>query len=358
MEQIVYYLPLLMPLLLLVMAIVLFSTSKGKRGRKTMALLQLNGVVFTTCSWFFITNQMDIYLFLYGVSVACLLWIVPLIYCYIKCFVGTKIKGIVLHFVPGLLLGLITTFYLLFWAQPAETKIFFDYLSSGVIGGDANMETFVTIYMLAILLVGLQLIGYGFTFAPTIKKYKLTLEREYGNIDRFRIFWVYVAFILFTLMSVWILVNRLYPIYSFPYNSICLLGTFTIILLFMGIRNKLQRYPVLVKQAGWEQSFDTDREAEQLALNKLLHVFKVEQPFFKEDVNITDLSKQIAVDRNYMVSVINAQINMNFNMFVDKYRVNYMKKYKADNPNVKPKKLMKLAGFTSVKTFKNALKRL
>ncbi|PID88552.1 MAG: hypothetical protein CSB03_00775, partial [Bacteroidia bacterium] len=122
--------------------------------------------------------------------------------------------------------------------------------------------------------------------------------------------------------------------------------------------NKIQRYPIAVKQVGWGQGFDTDSDAEQTALNKLLHLFRTEEPFLNKEVNISELSNQLGVNRNYMVSVINVRMNMTFNTFVDRYRVNYMKKYKAENPNVNPKELMKIAGFSSVKTFKNAFKRL
>ncbi len=358
MEQIIYYLPLLAPLLLLIMGTVLLVTSKNRRARKIIATLQFNGAVFTVCNWFLMTKQMDIYLFLYGIGVACSLWIVPLIYWYLKCFVGTKIKKIAWHFIPGIFLGAGATLYLLLIASSVESHGFFNSLMANDIVIFINSQPLTLLHSLVVLLMGLQLLIYGFTFIPTIKKYNSTLEREYGNIDRFNILWIYNGFLLLVFIYSCMLVNQLFSIYLSSYNLLCLLGLFTIVLLFMGIKNKLQRYPVLVKQASWEQSFDTDREAEQLALNKLLHVFRVEQPFLNKDVNITDLSRLIAMDRNYIVSVINARMNMNFNMFVDRYRVNYIKKYKAENPNATHREVMKAAGFTSVKTFKSALKRL
>lgn len=358
MEQILYHLPLFFAVLPFIMGVILLVKSKNKRGRTLMALLQLNVTVLLVCSWFFITKQTAVYAFLYGLNIACLLWIVPLVFSYLIYFVGKKRNRMLLHFVPGFLLGVMLTVYWFVVATPAEKMALFSHPITSFYADNGSLQPLVLGNLIALFAVLLQFAIYSFIFATVIKNYGITLQREYGNVDLFAINWVRSGFLLLAVVYMLIITNQLLEIYRTPYTFNIMQFLFVVVVLFMGIKNMLQRYPILVKKANWNESFEADKEAEQEMLNKLLHLFKTEKPYLEKTVNATDLSEKLNTSRNYLVSVINVRMNMNFNTFVNRYRANYLKKYKAENRNAKNKELMEATGFSSFKAFNDALKRI
>ncbi len=356
MEPILYYLPLLFPFLLLVMSITLLVKAKRQQVRKIIALLQLIGAVALVTNWFFTTNQLFVFKFLYGLLIACLLWIIPMLFWYLKRFLVPTVRMLIWHFVPALMMGIVITLYLLLLVNTTDSDLFFTFLKTNAPVVGAHLQLLGAIQSIAILFAGLQLVFYGFILHNITKSYQIEAKKEYGNIDRFKIFWVRDSFAFLAFLYLVTVFKQLFMPSSFAwYGDVCMV-VFAAIILFIGIKGCLQRYPNLIKNQ--ELFCDTDKDEEQEALNKLLHLFRTEQPFFNEDVNITDLCKQIDVDRNYMVSVIQIHMKMDFYTFVHRHRVNYLKKYKIDHPFVKPDEMMRIVGFSSIKEFNDALKRL
>jgi len=95
-------------------------------------------------------------------------------------------------------------------------------------------------------------------------------------------------------------------------------------------------------------------------LKKLEDYMQLEKPYLDADLTIEKLSKQIAIQRHYLTQVISEQLDKNFYLFVNEYRVNTVKKYIKDpeNQQLTLLDIAHLSGFNSKSTFNVVFKKL
>lgn len=93
--------------------------------------------------------------------------------------------------------------------------------------------------------------------------------------------------------------------------------------------------------------------------DKLIETFDEKQFYLKKDLTIWDVCRETNSNRTYISNLINDEFGMNFNHFVNKYRVEqaiYMLK-NADY-NQKPlDEIARLSGFNSLTSFNRAFKK-
>jgi len=85
-----------------------------------------------------------------------------------------------------------------------------------------------------------------------------------------------------------------------------------------------------------------------------------QKPYLDANLTIEKLSKQIAIPRHYLTQIISEQLNKNFYLFINEYRINTVKHYIDDAEN-NPLSMLEIAyqsGFNSKSTFNVAFKKL
>lgn len=92
---------------------------------------------------------------------------------------------------------------------------------------------------------------------------------------------------------------------------------------------------------------------------KLLTLMEEEKPYIDPDITVEKLSKRLAVSEKHLSQVLNESLNLNFNNFINKYRVEEAKR-KIVDPKEKDFVILKIAydvGFNSKSVFNAAFKK-
>jgi len=102
------------------------------------------------------------------------------------------------------------------------------------------------------------------------------------------------------------------------------------------------------------------QDRSSMYLSRLEDYMLSEKPYLDADLTIEKLSKQISIPRHYLTQIISEQLDKNFYLFVNEYRVNTVKKYINDSEN-HPLTMLDIAymsGFNSKSTFNLVFKKL
>lgn len=110
--------------------------------------------------------------------------------------------------------------------------------------------------------------------------------------------------------------------------------------------------------ADTEERIVADKELVETE-KRLQELMEVEKPFLNPDITLPDLAKTLEVSRNHLSGVINQIHGMNFYQFVNRYRVEEVKKLMDDpaNSNLKLISLAYDAGFNSKASFNRIFKQ-
>jgi len=102
-----------------------------------------------------------------------------------------------------------------------------------------------------------------------------------------------------------------------------------------------------------------EKSKEQKILSKILKAFEKDNIYLDKNISINDLSKKIDSNKTYVSHVINKEFGMNFNNFVNKYRIKKATEFLACKKfkNYTIEAIAKKSGFTSVTVFNKAFKK-
>lgn len=90
---------------------------------------------------------------------------------------------------------------------------------------------------------------------------------------------------------------------------------------------------------------------------KLFKMFDEEKPYLSPDLTIRDMATKLCTNQSYLSRFLNHSMKMNFNEFVNNYRVNEaMALFEEDNGISLPE-LCRRSGFRNVSSFNNAFRR-
>lgn len=102
------------------------------------------------------------------------------------------------------------------------------------------------------------------------------------------------------------------------------------------------------------------KETEELILNKLKR-FENSKRFNNKDISLSVLAGQFDTNTKYLSEVINSHYNMNFNMYINRLRINYIVEKLKTDPNFMNYKISYLAencGFSSHSSFATVFKSI
>ena len=93
-----------------------------------------------------------------------------------------------------------------------------------------------------------------------------------------------------------------------------------------------------------------------LTRQRLEHYFRKEKPYLKQDLKITDIVTALDVNRSLVSGFINRTYGMNFNHYVNHWRLKELERLMKlpANTGKKPQKLLSKAGFTNNKHYLRA----
>lgn len=348
----------------LVLSIQLFLTSKNNLSQKIMAFALLNAGLAFLFNYFYFQKEYSIYFPFHSIHAGFELWIYPSIYLYIKSIViaNDRLRNEFWHFLLGALM--IVCASILFYIYVGKDDLIF-FLKNNREGfkfvGFKFKILHITRYI-ALAIIAIQAIYYSIVFISIPIHYNERLKNEFSNIENFSIDWInrynlsfgiagLLGFIFYTFT----------PIYG--HNELLIefvLFVFSAFICAMGIISLFQQ-----KSLVDLDEVDIETQSKQVSIiikddelvKKLIDYMENKQAYLQPDISLTTVSRMLGTNRTYLSSLINQQFGVNFNVFINQYRVKYIDEYMVLNPLATKEELIQIGGFGSLSTMKRAMSR-
>lgn len=283
--------------------------------------------------------------------------VAPLLWFYTKELTGERVKlswKSVLHFLPFLSIIILS--------------LSFSHIESeSIVQVLQNSRGFgILLFWIGIVV---QFSGYLWAIQQKWIKYQHTLEQEVSNTENVSISWVRFFMAVFLFINLLFLFCLFMVIHfkdrSWQGNAIALTFSVSIFALgYKGIRQKEIFNTTLLNESGNDQNAEAIKQTEpakfdQALIDRLLNFMNEQKPYLDPELTLSDLSKSLQISRGVLSQMINTGLGDNFYNFINKYRVEEVKKLMTD-PMMKNLNLLGLAleaGFKSKSTFNLIFKR-
>lgn len=273
------------------------------------------------------------------------------------------------HFIPSLffsVLSLVSTILL-----SPEQRVFYvqEILIEKNLGG-INLTTLVGIkgyiFFFARLILLVQVVYYSFKGIIQVQNHNKMVANYYSNLEGRTLDWIrnlniVILFVAIASIS-FIFIGRSY----FTRNEVSLIIPsliFSSVLFHIGFKGSQHTETIEpnIKDNGFSPDFEKIKAENEDTLKKqLVELFELKKIYKYPDLRITNVSEYVGTNRTYISRLINDEFNMNFNEFVNSYRIDEAKQLLAskDYESYSIEHIAEKAGFGSSASFARVFKDL
>ena len=281
------------------------------------------------------------------------LLIAPLLWFYTKELIGEEIpisKRIILHFLPFL-----ATIFL------SSALGSFDQTSAPHTFFNNHKELIKIIFNLSIVV---QLSTYQFIMQKKWIAFRELMKQEVSYKEDVDISWIRFFMIAFLIINLFFFFSLFITIHFssllLPKTTAFMFSLSVFALGYQGIMQKhiLQHTKTIVDSSS-VPSKETLLKPDQEVIKRIVAYMNDRKPFLDAELTLSGLAKNLNISRSQLSLIINEGLGDNFYDFVNKYRVEEVKRLMGD-PKVKNYNLLGIAmeaGFKSKSTFNLIFKR-
>lgn len=318
----------------------------------------------------FFSKLYDLYSYIECIYIFSMLSVYPMYFIYLSLLATEKLnlKRQLIHFIPALFFGvvaLITTFLL----TPEERIIYVKEILINKNLKGLNISTLTGIKGLVFFLSrGVFLIQIGFYVFKGIRianKHNEQIANYYSDTEGKTLNWVRQISIIILVVSIasitFVFIGRSY----FTQHEVSLVipsAIFSILLFTLGFKGNQQ---VQVNFEFGEEELLIDLNIDKNGQNnkmkrELIQLFDIDKIYKNPDLRITSVSGLLKTNRTYISKLINEEFQMNFNEFVNKYRIEEAKKWMedTDRDSYTLEYIAEKSGFGSVNSFTRVFKTI
>ena len=345
-----------------------------KRAANNKATQMLTYFMFTAfllylSHLFYFIEQYELYSFFESVYITALLSLYPFFYFYVRSlsYVKEKKTFYLLHFVPALFLGTIALL-LNFFISPSERIV---YVKELLIERNLRGFTLHTVegFKALIFLIS-RIIFIGHTIFYLILGIRLSnvhnklISQYFSNLEKRSMNWIKNLSFFYLIASAAAIIFSVVGRSYFAQNSLMLIipsvifSSMYFVLGFLGNQHVLITEDIIENSPeNIEHSVINQSDHEKLK-KELLTLFEQEKIYMHPDLRITKIAEELQTNRTYISRMINEDFSMNFNDFVNQYRVREAEKllvseeYKAYTIDY----IAETVGFGSGNSFSRAFK--
>jgi len=279
----------------------------------------------------------------------------PLIFLYVKYLTKERFKirrKSIVHFLPAILLFLISSILILFLPLEEQQLLF-----AGKSLNNTSENPILYVYAFSTIILFVQILVYAVIMFKLLYKHDKNVEQLYSVKNQISLQWLKVFVILYTayyLFEFLLFIFRGIAINETVYYSIISLHVFIVGLFALKqrdiyIKQKGDLLPEIPEQTiekELEQELEeeeerkiihdqsipfTEKEKKEI-LNKLEFMMVNDQLFLNANLSLYDLSQKLGIHKNYLSRIINEHKGKNFYNYVNEYRMETAKKLLLD-PN-------------------------
>ncbi len=285
------------------------------------------------------------------------LLIAPLSWFYAVALTGQRVRfspALLLHFVPFLLIVFLSLTYN--GRQPGLVAFINDHKRS--------------LYVFFWLMVVAQFLGYQIAMHRKWQAHQQLLRQEVSNTEDVSIAWVKFFLMVFLLINVFFLLSLLFSAIHWKQRQLVPRATavvFALSVYALSFKGILQRhvFDLIIPERAEEPMepvavvASTPVAPDQALLDKLVSFMARQKPYLDPELSLNALAQQVNISRSQLSQLINDGLGENFYDFINKYRVEEVKRLMAD-PEMAHYNLLGIAfeaGFKSKSTFNLIFKR-
>jgi len=293
--------------------------------------------------------------------------IAPLVYLYIKSITTSNFKfkkKDCWHFLPIFIL-IVFRFSIYFYdsLQPD-----FNNTQNGILKLSVDEPIIAPIHMFVSFA---QMLLYLAFTVQLFYNYRKRIQEYFSNTYKLELNWILSFLIIFTALFLYSSLQSIIGslIIELNYQQRWWLNLFmALVVLFVGIKgyftdttklNKIS-FSFSPNPESIPQVVEQQNEISKITVDKIVGFMKNERPYLNPDLNLSDLAKDLKMNRAELSQIINMGFNKNFNDFINEYRINTFKdKLKAGEH--KQLSLLGIAydcGFNSKATFNRVFKKI
>jgi len=349
-----------------VMGVTLLLHTQGYLSRKVMTLALINTSLVFLFNYFYFQKDFQTYSYIHSIHIGTVLWIFPSIYLYVNSILNNRrgFNKALWHLLPGLIFMVVSAMLFYGFLNNAE-RIYYlsNYRNSDIHFTALNLQSVRIFRFIDVILIICQIVYYSVSITISTNRYNEKLLNEFSNVENLSINWI--KGFNYSFLVVGILFICFYIFNPFKQqNSVLLEVVLFGVSLFMwamGIASFKQR------QLSDSQSDEIVRngvlEATEINTNnadlisRLMDYMVTKQAFLQSDISMTSVCRELGTNRTYLSAIINQQFGLNFNAFINQYRVEFVNNYLKENPTTTKEELVTLSGFGSISSLKRAVNK-
>lgn len=312
------------------------SSKKKNRARHFLGFFMAAAFLLYMGHSLFFIGRFDIYINYDPVYITTSLLVYPMYYQYIRLLtVDTRWNAkYLVHYIPALFIGL-SVFILHLIKHDNIHDNMEEYFKESY-NLSLNIQSLFFLNRLAYgfhrLIFMVQVVGYFLGGYFLIKNYREQIKDYYSNHENRSMIWVNNVLLTLALMSVLSIIFNIIGKFTFLHEEKSLLLPS---LLFSGMifllgylangQNQVIREIVHADLIESQSLVNTEPLNEEIDL-KLRNLFTLDKIHLNPDLKIWDVSGMLGTNRTYLSNYINKHYDVNFSMFVNRYRVEDAKK--------------------------------
>ncbi|MFP4555871.1 MAG: helix-turn-helix domain-containing protein [Bacteroidales bacterium] len=227
-------------------------------------------------------------------------------------------------------------------------------------------------FFVIITLIALSNLGYTLWGLILIGRYRKKLKTYFSQTDSINLAWLRFllisAFVCYASISLLYLADAFFNLMSYHTLQLIAFGiasVFVLVLGFFGIKqgDVFTSIPDKFDMDGaLATSFSSKKveKREEEFVHSLLSYMRDSKPYQNPDITIASLAKELNVSPEYLSSIINGRLNLNYFDFINHFRIEEFKAM-CKNPKNKNFTLIGLAydcGFNSKATFNRVFRKV
>ena len=310
------------------------------------------------------------YAFFESIYLGVALSLYPLFYTYILQLTTIRLKfpQHLFHFLPGIFFGL-STLILTLILTPEERIFYVEHILVETNLKEISLDTLPGLrgwnFLLSRIALILQTIIYLVLLIRISNKHEKVINNYFSNTEGKKINWIknlgYIAFVVSLAAIIFALLGRSY----FVHHNLSLIipsAFFTTLFFLIGYKGNMQRevFERLYEPEENNANKKTPESSENDLKTRLLRLFEHDKIYQVNNLRISTVCESLLTNRTYISKLINDEFEMNFNEFVNKYRVEDAKQLLLSHENNKftMDYIAQQAGFGSVASFSRVFKEI